>query len=74
MTDLAAIVKFFMQSNPVDDNGAPIKTATGATVTTPLIGADLYFNAINAGWEIDDGTVFTNTGFCVAMQSEADCP
>ena len=74
VTDLAAIVKFFMQSNPVDDNGAPIKTATGATVTTPLISPDLYFNAINAGWEIDDGTVFTNTGFCVAMQSEADCP
>ncbi|MFI4877481.1 MAG: hypothetical protein ACHP9U_01345, partial [Steroidobacterales bacterium] len=74
VTDLAAIVKFFMQSNPVDDNGAPIKTATGATVTTPLISSGLYLNSINAGWEIDDGTVFTNTGFCVAMQSEADCP
>ena len=29
VTDLAAIVKFFMKSNPVDDNGQPLKTASG---------------------------------------------
>jgi len=74
VTDLAAIVKFFMQSNPKDDNGQPLKNASGSTVTSPLISSSLYFNSINAGWEIDDGTAFTNTGFCVAMQSEADCP
>ena len=74
ITDLAAIVTFFMQSNPVDDNGQPLKTASGSTVSSPLIGSGLYLNSINAGWEIDDGTVFTNTGFCVAMQNEPDCP
>jgi len=74
ITDLAAIVKFFMQSSPVDDNGQPLKTSSGATVTSPLITSDLYLNSINAGWEIDTGTAFTNTGFCVAMQNEPDCP
>jgi hypothetical protein len=74
VTDLAAIVKFFMQSNPVDDSGRPLMTANGSTVTTPLISSNLYLNAINAGWEIDTGTQFTNTGFCVAMQNEPDCP
>ena len=74
VTDLAAIVKFFMQSSPKGDNGQVLKTASGSTVSSPLISSGLYFNAINAGWEIDDGTSFTNTGFCVAMQSEADCP
>ena len=74
VTDLAGIVKFFMQSSPKGDNGQVLKTASGSTVTSPLISSGLYFNAINAGWEIDDGTSFTNTGFCVAMQSESDCP
>ncbi len=74
VTDLAGIVKFFMQSNPVDDKGQPLKTSSGATVTSPLITSDLYLNSINAGWEIDTGTEFTNTGFCVAMQNEPDCP
>jgi hypothetical protein len=74
VTDLAAIVKYFMQSSPKDDTGQPLKTASGSTVSSPLISSSLYLNAINAGWEIDTGTQFTNTAFCVAMQNEPDCP
>ena len=72
-TDVAAIVKYFMQSNPKDDAGRPLRTASGATVTSPLIASNLYLNAINAGWEIDFGTQFKNSKFCVAMQGEPDC-
>ena len=72
-TDVAAIVKYFMQSNPKDDAGRPLKNAAGAVITSPLITSDLYLNSINAGWEIDFGTSFTNTQFCVALQSEPDC-
>jgi hypothetical protein len=74
VTDLAAIVKFFMQSNPVDDAGHPLQNASGKVITSPLITPGLFLDAINAGWEIDTGTSFTNQAFCVAMQSEADCP
>ncbi len=73
VTDVAAIIKYFMQSNPVDDSGAPLMNATGTVITSPLITPNLYLNAINAGFEINDGTVFTTTAFCVAMQSEPDC-
>jgi len=72
--DLAAIVKYFMQSNPLDDAGKPLLNASGQTITSPLIASNLYLNAINSGWEIDDGTVFTNKAFCVSLQNEADCP
>jgi hypothetical protein len=72
--DLAAIVKFFMQANPVDDAGKPLQNSAGSVITSPLIASNLYLTAINSGWEIDTGTAFTNTAFCVAMQSEADCP
>jgi Calx-beta domain-containing protein len=74
VTDVATIVKYFMQSHPVDDAGAPLQNAVGTVITAPLITPDLFLNAINAGWEIDDGTPFTNRGFCVAMQNEPDCP
>jgi hypothetical protein len=72
--DLGAIVKYFMQSNPKDDAGKPLLNASGQTITSPLIASNLYLNAINSGWEIDNGTVFTNTAFCVSLQNEADCP
>jgi len=72
--DLKAIITFFMQANPKDDSGNALKFANGSTVTSALISSSLYLNAINAGWEIDVGTSFTNTAFCVAMQSEPDCP
>lgn len=74
VNDVAAIVKYLMQSNPVDDAGKPLVNASGTKITSPLIASNLYLNAINSGWEIDDGTTFTTNGFCVAMQSEADCP
>jgi hypothetical protein len=73
VTDVAAIIKYLMQSNPVDDAGKPLVNALGVTITSPLITPDLYLNAINAGFEIDDGTVFNTTAFCVAMQNEPDC-
>ncbi|HUN71744.1 MAG TPA: Calx-beta domain-containing protein [Steroidobacteraceae bacterium] len=72
--DIKAIIDYLRQSNPVDDNGKPLKTASGATVTSPLITDDLYLNAVNAGWEVDTGTPFTNTTFCLAMQNEPACP
>jgi hypothetical protein len=74
VTDIAAVIKYFMQSNPKDDAGKPLLTATGAVVTSPLITPDLYLVAINAGWEIDIGQKFTNTAMCIAMQNEPDCP
>jgi hypothetical protein len=74
VTDVAAIVKYFMAANPVDDAGKPLKNYAGATVTAPLIASGLFLNAINAGIEVDDITTYTNTAFCVAMQAEPDCP
>jgi hypothetical protein len=74
VNDVAAIVKYLMQSNPVDDAGKPLKNAAGSVISSPLISSNLYLNAINSGWEIDDGTSFTTKSFCVAMQGEPDCP
>jgi hypothetical protein len=73
VTDVAAIIKYFMQANPVDDAGKPLLNAAGTPIITPLITPDLFLNVINAGFEIDDGTAFTTTAFCVAMQNEPDC-
>jgi hypothetical protein len=74
VTDLNAIIHYFMLSNPVDDSGAPIKRANGSVVTAPLIASSLFLGAVNAGPEIDFGSPFTTTAFCVAVQAEADCP
>lgn len=74
VTDVAAIIKYFAQPNPVDDAGHPLRNADGAVITSPLISPELFLTAINAGWEIDVGTTFVNTTFCVAMQNEPDCP
>jgi hypothetical protein len=74
VTDVGAIIAYFSQSSPRNDAGAVLKNAAGAPITSPLITPDLYLNAINAGWEIDVGTKFTNNTFCVSLQSEADCP
>lgn len=72
--DIKAIIDYFRQPSPKNDAGQGLVYANGTAVTTSLITNDLYLNAINAGWEIDIGTQFTNTAFCVAMQNEADCP
>jgi hypothetical protein len=74
VTDLAAIVKYLMQPTPVDDAGHPLVNAGGSVISSPLIPSSLFLDAINAGWEIDTGTTFTNLAFCVAMQNEPDCP
>jgi hypothetical protein len=74
VNDVAAIVKYMMQSHPLDDAGQPLRNAAGSVISSPLIGSNLYLNAINSGWEIDDGTAFTTKSFCVAMQGEPDCP
>jgi hypothetical protein len=71
-TDLAAIVKYFMQASPKDDAGRPVQTAGGTEVNAPLIQHDLMLNAINAGWEIDVGTSFQTNEFWIAMQNEPD--
>jgi hypothetical protein len=73
-TDVAAIIRYFMQSNPLNDAGQPLLNSSGNAITSPIITSNLYLNAINAGWEIDVGALFNNTNFCVAMQNEPDCP
>lgn len=73
LTDVAAVVKYFMQAAPRDDAGRALLNAAGEPVTSPLIPPNLYLTAINAGWEIDVGTQFNNLAFCVAMQNEPDC-
>jgi hypothetical protein len=73
-TDLKAIIQYFMQANPVDNNGQPLRNAAGAAITSPLIASNLYLNAINVGWEIDIGTTFKTTGFWIALQDEPDGP
>lgn len=73
VTDVKAIIDYFMQANPKDNSGNPIKNASGQVITSPLITSDLYLNAINAGFEIDIGTTYKVHDFCVAMQNEADC-
>jgi hypothetical protein len=72
--DLAPIIKYLMQSHPVDDAGKPLRNASGAEITSALITPNLFLTAINSGWEIDTGQSFTTKGFCVAMQNEPDCP
>lgn len=72
--DIKAIIDYLRQSNPLDDNGNPLKNANGQVVTSPLITDDLYLNAVNAGWEIIYGASFTNASFCLAMQNEPACP
>jgi hypothetical protein len=72
--DLAPIIKYLMQSHPVDDAGKPLHNASGVEITSPIITPDLFLTAINSGFEIDTGQSFTTTGFCVAMQNEPDCP
>jgi len=72
--DLAAIIKYWMQSNPKDDAGNPVLNASGATITTPMIASNLYLTETAGGFEIDYGTQFTTTGFCVSLQNEPDCP
>jgi hypothetical protein len=70
--DVAAITKYFMQANPVDNAGKPLLFADGTTVTAPLIPPSVFLTAINAGWELDLGPSFTTTDFWVAMQGEPD--
>jgi hypothetical protein len=71
-TSLDAIVKYFMQAGPKDDDGNPLHDASGAEISTPLISPDLFLNAVNAGWEIDVGTAFQTSQFWIAMQDEPD--
>ena len=71
-TDVAAIVRYFAQAAPKDDKGQPLQDAMGRTVAAPLFAADLYLNAINAGWEIDVGTAFRTDAFWIALQDEPD--
>ena len=74
VTDLGALIQFWMQSNPVDDTGAPIQNAAGEAIVSPLITSDLYVNQTIAGFEIDYGSGFNTTAFCISLQDEPDCP
>lgn len=82
--DLHAIIQFWMQSNPLDDSGAPIhfgnigwNTAKGQAITSPILQPTWYFTAVNGDFEIDYGdgvTPWTTTQFWVSVQNEPDGP
>ena len=74
--DVGGLIAWLSSSNPTDDSGNPLKTATGTTVTSPLINPAWYLTSINGGFELDFGTAgnnhWTTTDFWVAVQNEAD--
>lgn len=69
--DIAAIIKYFSVANPVDSSGAPILDASDNLVSYPIFLPSMFLTAVNQGWEIDVGTLFTTTGLSVVMQNEA---
>jgi len=71
-TDVAAIIRYFMQPNARDSAGQPLHFADGTIVSAPLITPNLFLTAINAGWEVDVGTEFSTSDFWVAVQDEPD--
>ncbi len=73
--DLQAIINYWLQSHPVDDNGNPIKNGAGTTVTAPLLNPAWYLTAVNGDFEIDYGdglTPWITNDFWVAVQNEPD--
>ena len=73
VTDVAALVQFWMQSNPKDDAGNPILYGNGTPIPTPVLTPVLYLNTIQGDFEVDFMPGATNTAFCDAMQNEPDC-
>src|SRR6185312_2470540 len=71
---------YFQQSNPLDDNGNPVKNGhTGAVVTSPLITSSMFLNAINYGFEVDyvhsnADSFVTGHGTQILMQNEVTSP
>ncbi len=76
--DLGAILAFWQQSNPKDDNNNPIKNYSGTTITSAVLPSTLYLNAINNGYEVDfvssSSDYITSTQGWVAMQGESNGP
>jgi hypothetical protein len=73
VTDLAAIVKFWSQPNPLDVYGNPILYGNGTPITAPVISPSYYLGETYAGFEQDFGSPFVTTAFCMAVQNEPDC-
>lgn len=75
--DLAAILAYFQQARPLDDNGAVVRKGDGVAVTAPLLSPDWYLTAVNGDLEIDYGEGASQWGtrdFWVAVQDEPDGP
>jgi hypothetical protein len=75
--DLKAIIDFFRGTDgrnwKADDN-TTLKHANGTAVNASLIGNDMYLTSVQAGLEPNNGSfTFTNTAFCVSVQSETAC-
>ena len=74
--DVGGLIAWLSSSNPTDDSGNPLKTATGTTVTSPLINPAWYLTSIIGGFELDFGTPgnnqWTTTDFRVSVQQEPD--
>ena len=75
--DMAAILTYWQQSNPLDDSGQPVKNgATGVNITSPLFDSSLFLTAVNAGFELDFSQTTSDSWvtnqFAVAMQGEPD--
>ncbi len=77
--DIAAIVHYWMQANPLDEDGRPILGASGTPVVEPLLHPDWYLTAVNGDFEIyaDDSVdpwPWKTTNFWVSVQDEPDGP
>lgn len=68
--DMAAIVRYFSQSNPVNDAGKPLLNYAGAAITSPLITPNLFYTSCNAGFEMDVGSPYKTTNFYIALPGE----
>src|SRR6185437_16937346 len=78
--DVAAICRYWQQSNPLDDNGNPVKNGhTGVNITSPLLTSAMFLNAINYGFEVDfvhntADSFVTGHGTQILMQNEVTSP
>ena len=82
--DLNAIIKYWMQTNPLDDSGNPMKYGSsgwsplkGQPVTSAMIDPSWYLTAVNGDFEVNyapatGNPTWSTTDFWVAVQNEPD--
>jgi hypothetical protein len=80
--DILAMATWLASSNPLDDSSAPVKNASGITVSAANgnlpMNSSWYLDAVNAGtefaWDLVSADPFTTNNFWVSMQAETDGP